>query len=104
MVIRVAVDVAALADLGREFDYLVPEKFDQVTARAVSAFSKLIPLCAPLLRAGGEMVLMKGAGAEREIAAAEKAIRKFGLHDVSVQELGQDYYVEPTRVIRAIVS
>jgi len=88
----------------RAEDYLVPEKFDQVTARAVSAFSKLIPLCAPLLRAEGEMVLMKGAGAEREIAAAEKAIRKFRLHDVSVQELGQDYDVEPTRVIRATVS
>lgn len=76
---------------------------DQVTARAVSAFSKLIPWCAPLLRARGEMVLMKGAGAEKEIAAAEKSIRRFRLSEVRVQELGRELAVEPTRVITARV-
>ena len=33
---------------------------DYVTARAVSALKTLVPLAAPLLRAGGELVLMKG--------------------------------------------
>lgn len=88
----------------RAEDYREAVKFDQLTARAVSAFSKLIPLCTPLLASGGEMVLMKGAGAEREIAAAEKAIRKFRLRDVRVQELGIGLDVEPTRVIRATTS
>jgi 16S rRNA (guanine527-N7)-methyltransferase len=81
----------------------LPRRLDQVTARAVSAFSKLIPMCAPLLRPGGEMVLMKGAGAANEIAAAEKAIRKFKLSDVEVLELGESLGVEITRVIRARV-
>ena len=78
-------------------------RLDQVTARAVSAFSKLIPMCAPLLRPGGEMVLMKGAGAAAEISAAEKAIRKYKLLDVAVVELGTDLGVDVTRVITARV-
>jgi 16S rRNA (guanine527-N7)-methyltransferase len=81
----------------------LPRRLDQVTARAVSAFSKLIPLCAPLLRPGGEMVLMKGAGAANEIAAAEKAIRKYKLTSVEVVELGEALGVDVTRVIRARV-
>ncbi|MCU1481573.1 MAG: putative methyltransferase, cell division protein [Subtercola sp.] len=57
---------------------------DQLTARAVSAFAKLVPMCAPLVRKGGELVLMKGAGAEREIESAQSAVRKYRLSDVEV--------------------
>lgn len=78
--------------------------FDQVTARAVSALRTLIPLTAPLLRAGGELVLMKGAGAPAEIGAAEKAIRKYKLRDVEVVVLGESILSEETRVIRATVG
>jgi 16S rRNA (guanine527-N7)-methyltransferase len=78
-------------------------RFDQLTARAVSAFSKLIPMGAPLLRPGGQFVLMKGAGAADEIEAAEKAVRKYKLRDVEVVELGADVGVDVTRVIRARV-
>lgn len=76
-------------------------RLDQVTARAVSAFGKLIPLCVPLLRPGGEMVLMKGANAAREIEAAEKAIRKYKLRDVEVVVLGEELGIDVTRVILA---
>lgn len=75
--------------------------FDQVTARAVSALSKLIPVTAPLLREGGELVLMKGRSAEAEIEKAAKVIRKFRLHDLRLEELGSDLGTEPTRVLRA---
>lgn len=76
---------------------------DQVTARAVSALRTLIPLTAPLLRPGGELVLMKGAGVDGEIAAAEKAIRKYRLRDVEVLVLGDGLVPasEVTRVFRA---
>lgn len=74
---------------------------DQVTARAVSALSKLIPIAVPLLVHGGELALLKGRSAEAEIEAARKAIRKYGLEDVRVEELGADLDTEPTRVIRA---
>lgn len=85
----------------RAEEYREEAKLDQVTARAVSAFAKLIPLCAPLLKPGSEMVLMKGAGAAREIDSAEKAIRRFKLTGVEVLELGAEHGVEITRVIRA---
>jgi 16S rRNA (guanine527-N7)-methyltransferase len=74
---------------------------DQVTARAVSALSKLLPLTAPLLRSGGEFVFMKGARVDDEVASAEKVIRKLGLREVSVQVLGEGSVPEPTRVFRA---
>ena len=76
---------------------------DAVTARAVSAFRTLIPLTAPLARDGGELILLKGANAEAEIAAAEKSIRRFRLSDVRVETVGGALLPEPTRVIRAAV-
>lgn len=88
----------------RAEDVQLPEGFDQLTARAVSAFSKLIPMCAPLVVPGGELVLMKGMNAGKEIEAAEKQIRRFKLSDVQVVELGQGILPETTRVIRAIVA
>lgn len=76
---------------------------DAVTARAVSALRTLIPLTAPLVRDGGELILMKGAGAPAEIEAAEKQIRRFRLSDVRVEVVGEDVLAEPTRVVRATV-
>ena len=77
---------------------------DQVTARAVSALRTLIPVTAPLLRPGGELVLMKGAGVDAEITAAQKAIRKYRLHDEEVLVLGEGLVSEVTRVFRATVD
>ncbi len=76
---------------------------DAVTARAVSALRTLVPLAAPLVRDGGELILLKGANAANEIAAAEKVIRKHRLTDVRVEPIGEGVIDEPTRVIRATV-
>ncbi|GGA68582.1 ribosomal RNA small subunit methyltransferase G [Pseudoclavibacter endophyticus] len=76
----------------------------QVTARAVSAMSKLIPLTAPLAVAGGELLLLKGRAAETEIDKASKVIRKYRLSEVRVEELGEGLDTEPTRVVRALVD
>jgi len=88
----------------RAEDVRLTQPFDQVTARAVSAFRTLIPLTAPLLRPGGELVLMKGAGAQGEVDAAAKAIRKYRLTDVEVITLGEGVLQDVTRVIRATVD
>jgi 16S rRNA (guanine527-N7)-methyltransferase len=77
------------------------EPLDQVTARAVSALSKLLPLTAPLLRPGGEFIVMKGARVDEEIAAAQKVIRNLGLQNVTVELLGEGVVPDPTRVFRA---
>jgi 16S rRNA (guanine527-N7)-methyltransferase len=80
------------------------ERFDQVTARAVSALKKLIPMTAPLVRPSGELVFMKGERVHEEIAAATTVIRKFKLSDVRVDILHADGLTEQTRVFRATVE
>ncbi|MBB2976525.1 16S rRNA (guanine527-N7)-methyltransferase [Microbacterium endophyticum] len=78
--------------------------FDAVTARAVSALRTLIPLTAPLVRPGGELILFKGANSPTEIEAAQKQIRRARLQDVRVELVGESVLEEPTRVVRALVS
>ena len=85
----------------RAEDVRLGTPLDQVTARAVSALSKLIPLTVPLLRSGGELVFMKGERVDAEIEAAAKVIRKAGLVDVRVEILGEGVLPEVTRVFRA---
>lgn len=80
-----------------------PNQFDVVTARAVSALRTLLPWTAPIVREGGELVLLKGKNAEVEIEAAAKQIRKYRLSDVRVEVLGEDVLDETTRVVRATV-
>ncbi|GAB2512144.1 16S rRNA (guanine(527)-N(7))-methyltransferase RsmG [Microbacterium petrolearium] len=76
---------------------------DAATARAVSALRILIPWTAPLVRDGGELILLKGRNAENEIEAAAKQIRKFTLSEVRVEVLGEGLLAEETRVVRARV-
>jgi len=89
---------------GRAEDVVPDPLLDQVTARAVSALGKLVPLCAPLLKPGGELLLLKGARVQDEIAAAEKALRKAGVRDHEVLVLGEGIVPEVTRVFRAKVG
>jgi 16S rRNA (guanine527-N7)-methyltransferase len=88
----------------RAEDVRLPAKLDQVTARAVSALRTLIPLTAPLVRSGGELILMKGAAVEAEITAADKVIRRFRLSSPEILVLGSELDTEITRVVRATVG
>lgn len=76
---------------------------DAVTARAVSALRTLVPLTAPLVRDGGELILLKGASAANEIGAAEKVLRKYRVSGARVETVGEGVLDEPSRVIRATV-
>jgi 16S rRNA (guanine527-N7)-methyltransferase len=77
---------------------------DQVTARAVTALSKLIPATVPLVRSGGELVYMKGAKVADERDAAAKQIKKARLSNVEILTLGEGITPELTRVFRATVA
>ena len=76
---------------------------DAVTARAVSALRTLVPITAPLVRDGGELILLKGTSAANEIEAAEKQLRKFKVRDARVEVVGEGLLPDPSRVIRATV-
>jgi 16S rRNA (guanine527-N7)-methyltransferase len=88
----------------RAEDAALAVPLNQVTARAVTALSKLIPATAPLLDRGGEMLFFKGARVAEELAAATKQIRKARLSGVEVLELGGGIVPEVTRVFRATVD
>ena len=87
----------------RAEDWRQGPTLDTVTARAVSALRTLVPLTAPLVRDGGELILLKGASVEARSRRREKQIRAFGLTDVRVEIVGEELLDEPTRVLRATV-
>ena len=89
---------------GRAEEFHDAFEVDQVTARAVTALKKLVPITAPLLRDGGEMLFLKGTSVENEIEAAEKVLRKHRVRDIGVEELGAGLLAETTRVFRAKVN
>lgn len=88
----------------RSEDSAYTEQLDQVTARAVSALSKLIPNTAHLVKPGGEMIFLKGARVKEELEAASKAVRKARLREIEVLELGVGVVTESTWLFRATVD
>lgn len=88
----------------RAEDAALAEPLDQVTARAVTSLSKLIPATARLLRPRGEMLFMKGSRVDAEVIAAKHVIRKHRLSEAEVLTLGDGVTPEVTRVFRATVD
>ena len=102
--LREQVDLLALTNVdvvrARAEDAAI-DPLDQVTARAVKSLRILIPVVSPMLRPGGELILMKGRRVEEERVEAAKAISKARLADVEVLELGVGLTDETTMVFRA---
>lgn len=73
---------------------------DVVTARAVSALKKLVPLTVPLLAEDGQLMLLKGRSVDEEIRAASKAFSKARMEQPEVLRLGEALLEEPTTVVR----
>lgn len=71
-----------------------------VTARAVTALKKLLPMTVPLLADDGELLLIKGRSARGEIAAAGKSFSKHKLAEPTVELLGEGLLEEPSTVVR----
>lgn len=65
-----------LEELGK--DPTLTGKFDLVVARAFASIPDCVRLGRPFLKPGGRMILMKGPEGEKEVAAAEQAIRAAG--------------------------
>lgn len=74
---------------------------DVVTARAVSALKKLIPLTAPLLDEDGQLMLLKGRSVRDEINAAAKQIKRARLSEPTVRLLGEGLLEDLTTVVCA---
>lgn len=80
------------------------EQFDTVTARAVSALRKLVPMTLPLVKPGGQLLFLKGQRLDDEIREAAAVLSRSGLVDIDSLEVGQQYNTEVTRVFRATLE
>jgi 16S rRNA (guanine527-N7)-methyltransferase len=78
----------------------VGDVFDVVTARAVSALPKLLKICVPLTRHGGEIIALKGSKAGEEIEESKKLQKKLGIESFQILHCGQEFLAEPTLVVR----
>lgn len=77
---------------------------ETVTARAVSALKKLIPLAIPLCEPGGELLFLKGARVQEEIRAAQQVLEAKPIAGYEVLVVGPEWKTEETRVFRATLE
>ena len=66
---------------------LMRGKFDVVTARAVAALPSLLEYTLPLVKVGGKLIAMKGAGGKEEVELARNALKILGGKVIGVHEL-----------------
>jgi 16S rRNA (guanine527-N7)-methyltransferase len=85
---------------GRAEEYDGAFEVDAVTSRAVAALSKLARMSLPLLRPGGQMVVLKGRNVERELDPARKVLRSFKASVPEILEGTTVPGVESTTVLR----
>jgi 16S rRNA (guanine527-N7)-methyltransferase len=76
---------------------------DVVTARAVAPLDRLAGLALGLARPGGTVLAIKGAGAQREVAAARRTLRELGVRSVDVVRAG-DGKVDPAATVVRLIA
>ncbi|MGO1923854.1 MAG: 16S rRNA (guanine(527)-N(7))-methyltransferase RsmG [Jeotgalicoccus sp.] len=72
--------------------------FDVVTARAVAQLNVLSELCLPLVRTGGQFIVMKGKKAQEELDESKFALNLLGgeltkVHQLSLPKEESDRYI-----------
>jgi 16S rRNA (guanine527-N7)-methyltransferase len=76
-------------------------RYDVVTARAVAPLDRLLDWALPLLRPAGELLAIKGAGAQAELTAAEATLSRLRAQSAEVlsMEAGDDGRAWVVRVV-----
>lgn len=85
---------------GRAEEYHGAFEADAVTSRAVAALSKLVRMSMPLVRVGGELVILKGRNVAQEVEPARKVLRKYATGDPEILEGTTVEGVETTTIVR----
>lgn len=75
-----------------------------VTARAVAPLPRLLGWCRPLLARGGQLLAIKGRGAEAELADARAGLRSAGIVEAAVLRCGESLLPTPTTVVRLVLD
>jgi len=85
---------------GRAEEYHGAFEADVDTSRAVANLAKLVRMSMPLLRRGGEMVILKGRNVAQEIDPARKVLRSFKAGEPEILSGATVEGVEPTTILR----
>jgi 16S rRNA (guanine527-N7)-methyltransferase len=85
---------------GRAEDVRGQVSADVVTARAVAPLDRLAGLAMPLVRPGGMILALKGERAAAEADAARPVLRRLGVSEVTVLQVGVGSIEPPTTVVR----
>jgi len=88
----------------RAQDVASDRQFGTVTARAVSALKKLVPMTHKLVAPGGEMLFMKGQRLDEEMRDAAEVLTRLGVSDIETLVVGPEHGTEETRVFRATLA
>ncbi|MEO3786329.1 16S rRNA (guanine(527)-N(7))-methyltransferase RsmG [Actinocorallia sp. B10E7] len=89
---------------GRAEEVVKEFSVDVVTARAVAPLDRLARWGLPLLRAGGELLALKGERAAQELAEAEPVLRKLGVRRAELLLVGQGKVDPPTTLVRLVAE
>jgi 16S rRNA (guanine527-N7)-methyltransferase len=76
---------------------------DVVTARAVAPLVTLAPMALALLRPGGQLLAIKGAGAGAEVSEARVTLQRLRVREVAVVSAG-DGKVDPAATVVRLVA
>ena len=85
---------------GRAEEFHDAIEVDVATSRAVAALAKLARMSLPLVRRGGEMVVLKGRNVAQEIDPARKVLRSFNAAEPEILEGRTVPGVEDTTIVR----
>jgi 16S rRNA (guanine527-N7)-methyltransferase len=87
---------------GRAQDVQGELSADAVTSRAVASLDKLYRWCLPLVRPGGELVVLKGEKAQAEVDEAAAVGRRLGADSAEVLRGTSLPGIEETYIVRAV--
>jgi 16S rRNA (guanine527-N7)-methyltransferase len=85
---------------GRAEDLAGVISADIVTSRAVAPLGKLAGWAVGLCRPGGTVLAIKGASAREEIERSRAELRRLGINDLAVLQVGSDMVDPPATVVR----
>lgn len=89
---------------GRAEDLAGKRVFDVASARAVAPLDRLLAWSMPLLRAGGELLAMKGERAAEELDAAERQLRAYGVETAELVTVGRGKVDPPATLVRVVAG
>jgi 16S rRNA (guanine(527)-N(7))-methyltransferase RsmG len=88
----------------RAEDVLGELSADVVLARAVAPLKRLARWAVPLLSGNGELLAIKGANAEAEVAESKQVLDSLGVVRTEILHVGETVVVPPTTVVKLQVG